>query len=227
MPPLSYARNLHTEAKFDVGSQGDDNGGPSKEPTPPATPPPAAQLASRSTLLTPMGLDLVLLSHAASAASSEAAKAVSSADVQGLTQMYYLDEKAEERALEAMAAPLAGSAAGVVVGAGGGKNAGSVARDDAKRGLKEAELLAGAEVMAFGDPAYAHAEPQGMTQMFFLDEEEEAEVAAAMLKTAANPSFLRERLGVPGEVVQGLRQVGRCWICAGAEGMEASLVTRA
>ena len=156
-----------------------------------------------------MGLDLALLSRAASAAASDA---LSTSDVQGLTQMYYLEEGAEERALEAVvtAAPLASAGAAVVVGGSGGNNAGtSFTRGNTGRGVEkeEAELLAGAGVLAFGGE---HAEPQGMTQMFFLDEEEEAAVASALPRSAAEASFLRERLGVSGDVVQGLRQVGRC-----------------
>lgn len=49
-------------------------------------------------------------------------------------------------------------------------------------------------------------EPQGLTQVFYLDPEDEAEAAAA-LPVVPGRSFLRERLGVSGEVVQGLRQV--------------------
>ncbi|CAM9308230.1 unnamed protein product [Laminaria digitata] len=212
------ARNLHKEAKFDVGIQADDKGGaaPSADPAAPPATPPTAQLASRSTLLTPMGMDLVLLSRAASAAASEAA-ALSTSDVQGLTQMYYLDEEAEAIAAAAVAAaPLAAASATVVVGGGGINNAGaSVTRGNImNRGVQkeEAGLLAGAGVVAFGGgggAALEHAEPQGMTQMFFLDkEEEEAAVAAALPRSSvAEASFLRERLGVSGDVVQGLRQV--------------------
>lgn len=201
-----------------MGSQGDDNGStpPSKDPAAPPATPPTAQLASRSTMLTPMGLDLVLMSRAASAAASETA-ALSTSDVQGLTQMYYLEEEAEERAHEAIAAaaPLAAAAATVAVGGSGGNNAGaSFTRGNVGRGVEkeEAGLLAGAGVLAFGGgrpSSLEHAEPQGMTQMFFLDQEEEEAVAAAMPRSAVEPSFLRERLGVSGDVVQGLRQVGR------------------
>lgn len=58
------------------------------------------------------------------------------------------------------------------------------------------------------------AEPEGLAQFFYLDPEDEAEAVAA-LPLVPRRSFLRERLGVPGEVVQGLRQVrteGIVWL---------------
>lgn len=51
------------------------------------------------------------------------------------------------------------------------------------------------------------AEPQGFTQAFFLNPEDE-EKAVEALPVVPGRSFLSERLGVSGEVVQDLRQVG-------------------
>jgi len=55
------------------------------------------------------------------------------------------------------------------------------------------------------------ADPQGLTQVFYIDPEDEVEAAAA-LPLVPGRSFLRERLGVSGEVVQDLRQVGRSFV---------------
>lgn len=77
---------------------------------------------------------------------------------------------------------------------------------------KDEEQLAvsGRRVAAAGVDVTASVErmwPVGLSQMFFLeDAHEEAEVAARALPSVYR-SFLRERLGVPGEVVQDLRQV--------------------
>lgn len=102
-----------------------------------------------------------------------------SEDVQGLTQMYYLVEEEETAA---------------------------AAVPSSSEGLAALPKRQPASAAFSWEEASMSAEPQGVTQVFYLDPEEEAEAAAA-LPLVTKRSFLRERLGVPGEVVQGLRQV--------------------
>lgn len=124
--------------------------------------------------------DVVAASKAASAA---AEKQSAEAAVQGLTQMFYLEEKDEQSAL---------ASARSVAGAG-------TVSDAAKAGASAAVGVQAASEQPW---------PVGLSQMFFVeDAHEEAEAAAGGALPLAPRSFLRERLGVPGEVVQALRQV--------------------
>ncbi|CAM9735368.1 unnamed protein product [Ectocarpus fasciculatus] len=176
------ARNLHREAKFE-GTQDDSSSNSSDTPAPPATPPPEAVTGSRTTILSHGAMDMFLSGGAAAAAADDAAE-TSSSDVQGLTQMYYLELEEEERALTSAAA----------------------AQPLPVRQPQQPAAVGAEAVFATSDAAAMPAEPQGLTQVFFLDPEEEA-LAAAALPVVPGRSFLRERLGVPGEVVQDLRQV--------------------
>lgn len=225
-------RNLHKEAKFGGTSDSirEDSSDTSSSP---ATPAPEAQAAaSRTTTLTPMAMNMFLSGKAAAEADPVAPSSTSSNDVQGLTQMYYLVEEEEAAATATTAAvsyrtpvseasapaPASASAAGV------GRTAGAPLSPGKKPDWQQrqtGESLPKHQQAAFasskgavagdsyeGSAASMSAEPQGLTQVFYLDPEEEAEAAAA-LPVVPRRSFLRERLGVPGEVVQGLRQVRR------------------
>ncbi|CAM9522950.1 unnamed protein product [Ectocarpus sp. 6 AP-2014] len=189
------ARNLHREAKFEVSSgTGDDYS--SNTSAPPATPPPEAEAGSRTTILSHMAMDMFLSRGAAAAATDDAAATLSSSssDVQGLTQMYYLELEEEERALASTAAAATTAAEPLPV------------RQPQHAAVGAEAVFATSDVAAEAESMMPTAEPQGLTQVFFLDPEDEA-LAAAALPVVPGRSFLRERLGVPGEVVQDLRQV--------------------
>lgn len=148
-------------------------------------------------MLTPLAMDLVLSRFATSVPASE---------VQGLTQMYYLEE--EECVVAAPGAEAGAVAVAAAVGCGNKGGASQSKEVVAQAGLPSSS--AKAPVLAFEAalPEVEIAAPQGLSQMFVLEPEEEAVVAAA-LPAVAGRSFLREKLGVPREVVQDLRQVRR------------------
>ncbi|CAN0452554.1 unnamed protein product [Ectocarpus sp. 8 AP-2014] len=139
-------------------------------------------------------MDMFLSRGAAAAADDADATATSSSDVQGLTQMYYLELEEEERALASTAAAAATAAEPLQV------------RQLQHAAVGAEAVFAASDVAAEAESMIPTAEPQGLTQVFFLDPEDEA-LAAAALPVVPGRSFLRERLGVPGEVVQDLRQV--------------------
>lgn len=182
--PTLLARNLHREA-----SSGTEDDYSSDTPAPPATPPPEAEAGSRTTILSHMAMDMFLSRGAAAAGADDAAATSSSSSyVQGLTQMYYLELEEEERALASTTAePLP-------------------VRQPQHAAVGAEAVFAASDVAAEAESMIPTAEPQGLTQVFFLDPEDEA-LAAAALPVVPGRSFLRERLGVPGEVVQDLRQV--------------------
>ncbi|CBN75747.1 expressed unknown protein [Ectocarpus siliculosus] len=188
------ARNLHKEAKFE-GSSGIEDDYSSDTPAPPATPPPEAEAGSRTTILSHMAMDMFLSRGAAAEADDADATATSSSDVQGLTQMYYLELEEEERALASTAAAAATTAAEPLP-----------VRQPQHAAVGAEAVFAASDVAAAAESMIPTAEPQGLTQVFFLDPKDEA-LAAAALPVVPGRSFLRERLGVPGEVVQDLRQV--------------------
>lgn len=201
------SRNLHKEAKFEgststgakeEASTSTRSTSDSSEHVPPVAPSPeaAAEVASRTTILTPMALSM-FGSRDSKPAAAESSGAKD--DVQGLTQMYYLEEEAEEEAVAAAAAATSAAVASSSPAAVG-VVAPVAAFTTASHG-SSSRRAAAAEAVPMS------AEPQGLTQVFFLDPEMEAEAAAA-LPVVPGRSFLRERLGVPGEVVQDLRQVG-------------------
>ncbi|CAM9703964.1 unnamed protein product [Pylaiella littoralis] len=209
------ARNLHKESKF-VGSssgvQADDgsntnSGGESSENVPPIAPSPeaTAEVASRTTILTPMAMRMFRSLDSDPAAEPSGAND----DVQGLTQMYYLEEEAEQGAA---AAAVASSTAAVgvapVAAYATASSHGSYSSEGAAGATVgvDASFSSDESSAAAADAVEMFAEPQGLTQVYFLDPEMEAEAAAA-LPVVPGRSFLRERLGVSGEVVQGLRQV--------------------
>lgn len=123
--------------------------------------------------------------------------AATAPEVQGLTQMYYLDEEAE-KAIAPVTSTKADEAA-VSAGDGGV----SCGKDSLAATVATAAVLASSQDAGAFDEL---AQPQGLSQLFYLDAEEE-EKAAAVLPRVTGRSFLRERLGVPGVVVQDLRQV--------------------
>lgn len=195
-------------------------------------PPPEAQaVASRTTTLTPMAMNM-FLSGKPAAKADPVAPSSSSDDVQGLTQMYYLVEEEEAAAATATATAAAVSsrapASEASAAAGIGRTAAPLSlgkkREWQQAGAalptpQPAAFSSSSEEVVAGDSSSSasssegsvtsmYAEPQGLTQLFYLDPEEEAEAAAA-LPVVPRRSFLRERLGVPGEVVQDLRQVRR------------------
>lgn len=210
LPPTS--RNLHKETKFEGRSSdaqpdaSTTSGSDSSEP-PIVSSPEAAGVASRTTILTPIAMNMFRsLDNNPSAESSGAD------DVQGLTQMYYLEEEAEEEAAAAAAAAPAFSTAAMGV-APAAAYATASSEGSSRGGAADANVGVGAfssdesfSPAAVADPVPTFAEPQGLTQVFFLDPEMEAEAVAA-LPVVPGRSFLRERLGVSGEVVQDLRQV--------------------
>lgn len=124
------------------------------------------------------------------------------AAVQGLTQMYYLEEKDEE---EQLAVSDGGEAASAAL---------------ANRGYSYVSVAGAGDAAGAGVATSLQQEwPVGLSQMIFLeDAHEEAEVAARALPSVSR-SFLRERLGVSGEVVQDLRQVWDKWISVGPVGL--------
>ncbi|CAM9669190.1 unnamed protein product [Ectocarpus sp. 12 AP-2014] len=188
------ARNLHRAANFEASSGTEDDYS-SDTPAPPATPPPEAEAGSRTTILSHMAMDMFLSRGAAAAATDDTATtSSSSSDVQGLTQMYYLELEQEERALASTAAAAAATAESLPV------------RQPQHAAVGAEAIFAASHVAAEAESMIPIAEPQGLTQVFFLDPEDEA-LAAAALPVVPERSFLRERLGVPGEVVQDLRQV--------------------
>ncbi|CAN0283713.1 unnamed protein product, partial [Ectocarpus sp. 13 AM-2016] len=186
------ARNLHRAAKFEASSGTEDDLS-SDTPAPPATPPPEAEAGSRTTILSHMAMDM-FLSRGAAAATTEdaAATSSSSSDVQGLTQMYYLELEQEERALASTAAAAPAESLPV--------------RQPHQPAVGAGAVFAASDVAAEAESTIPSVEPQGLTQVFFLDPEDEA-LEAAALPVVPERSFLSERLGVPGEVVQDLRQV--------------------
>eukprot|EP00903_Cladosiphon_okamuranus_P018669 g17183.t1 len=216
------ARNLHKESKFGVSGDSAREDSSDTSSPPPVTPPPEAQaVASRTTTLTPMAMKMFLSGNKAAAeADAVALPSSTSDDVQGLTQMYYLVEEEEAAATAATAATVSSrssapeasdSAAGLA-----GTSAGSLSlgrEPEWKQEQHQQAAFASSEeaVACFDDSSggsvtSTSAEPQGLTQVFYLDPEQEAEAAAA-LPVMPRRSFLRERLGVPGKVVQDLRQV--------------------
>lgn len=197
------------------GIQADDgsntnSGGESSENVPPIAPSPeaTAEVASRTTMLTPMAMRMFRSLDSDPAAEPSGAN---DDDVQGLTQMYYLEEEAEQGAF---AAAVASSTAAVgvapVAAYATASSHGSYSSEGAAGATVgvDASFSSDESSAAAADAVEMFAEPQGLTQVYFLDPEMEAEAAAA-LPVVPGRSFLRERLGVSGEVVQGLRQVGR------------------
>eukprot|EP00752_Nemacystus_decipiens_P003421 g3165.t1 len=228
------ARNLHKEAKFAGGASDAIQQDSSETSSSAPTPPPETQTqqsqapASRTTTLTPMAMNM-FLSGKASAEADPVAPSSSSDNVQGLTQMYYLAEE-DEPAADAAAttttavsssqapAQEASAAAGTVAFSLGKRREwepsprqtdaslqneaalSSTNREPAAAGGGDLSPSSGGTVTSMS------AEPQGLTQAFYLDPGSEANAVAA-LPVVPRRSFLRERLGVPGEVVQDLRQV--------------------
>lgn len=165
------------------------------------------------------------LAKAATSSEEEAAAVAASSEVQGLTQMYYLEEEAEKKAVLSAAERAVVAGDGVVERKGsslfslGSDRAQAAAVAGAAPSLPQEAAV---PVFAASDASPSSskidllekervfddlARPQGMSQMFFLDREEEEAAAAALPAVAGRPSFLSDKLGVPGEVVQGLRQV--------------------
>ena len=232
IPLCPFNRNLHKEAKFGGASDSIREG--STEASSPATSPPEAQAeaqvpASRTTTLTPTAMSM-FLSGKASAEADPVAPSSSSDDVQGLTQMYYLVEEDEAAAATATAtaavssrAPASEAPAVAAVPFSlrtkrerqqSPQQAGRTSPPNVQQAAfsssnKERAANSGDVGPSSGGTATSMStEPQGLTQVFYLDPQEEAEAAAA-LPVMPRRSFLRERLGVPGEVVQDLRQVNR------------------
>lgn len=117
--------------------------------------------------------------------SDEDEDVVSASEVQGLTQAYYL---VEEEVTSTMTSPARTNEKLSAV---------------AYRNIEQ-------DALNLATPGAAVApwdalEPQGLTQLFYLDAEQEEAVAQTLPETA--PSFLCEKLGVPGTVVRDLRQV--------------------
>lgn len=210
------SRNLHKEAKFEGSSSSSSSAkedaststSSTEHTVPPvATSPEVAEVASRTTFLTPMAMSMFGSRNSDNPAAAESSGAKKD-DVQGLTQMYYLEEGAEEEAAAA-AATVGSSAVGVAPAAAAAfttASHGPSSHQTAGASVGVGAALSSDESSA-AEVGPMFAEPQGLTQVFFLDPEMEAEAVAA-LPVVPGRSFLRERLGVPGEVVQDLRQVG-------------------
>lgn len=188
--------------------------------------------ASHVTTLTPSAMNLIMSrfaqeSEPAPSAEDESA-VVSSSDVQGLTQMYYLEAEEEAESLASSeATPTIASASSTTAFASSGTSiddvSGATNTASQRNTVGDEQLVTPA---ALGTPQQMAleegkeqlasaaderelaglAQPQGLSQMFFLDLEEE-EAAAATLPIVEGRSFLSEKLGVPGEVVQDLKQV--------------------
>lgn len=189
-------RNLHKETKFEGGGQDEKKNGASAA-DPPA--PPTAQAATHATVLTPMAMELVM-----SRFSSAGDTATAATEVQGLTQMYYLDEEAEKAMVAPVSSTKSGEAATAVVS--GGVSCGKEALTVVAAASSTVTVMASSQDAdgAFDDDLAQ--QPQGLSQLFYLEAEEE-EKAAAALPLVTGRSFLREKLGVPGVVVQDLKQV--------------------
>lgn len=146
--------------------------------------PPPQEEGARPTNLSPLAMAMVMSRFDASEEDVEAEEnAVTASEIEGLTQAYCLVEKEST-------SPVTAAAHSDMVPAGS---------------LPQAEFVefgAGRGASAFSDAV----EPQGLSQLFYLDPGTEEVVAQSMAKPY--PSFLREKLGVPGAVVQDLRQVG-------------------
>lgn len=139
-----------------------------------------------STILSQAAMAMVMSGGPSPDASAETDTSVRPSDVQGLTQAYYLVEE-DEKSVATADARSSSSVNPVARAAFAG---------DARTMSDAQELVAA---------VHDSAEPQGLSQLFYLDPE--AEVAAAEAISATSPSFLREKLGVPVAVVQDLRQV--------------------
>ncbi|CAM9195783.1 unnamed protein product [Sphacelaria rigidula] len=182
------ARNLKKGSKTDEASSSIYDDPPTNPPTPPATTSSSSSDVSRpaTTLLTTAAFDMVMSKYeedvvaAAEAASTAPEKKTAEPAVQGLTQMFYLEEKDEQLALTTALAE-AGTA-------------GDAARIGANAAVRVQAAL-------------EQPWPVGLSQMFFVEDAHEEAAAAAGALPLAPRSFLRERLGVPGEIVQALRQV--------------------
>lgn len=147
-------------------------------------PPPSQEEGTRSTNLSPLAMTMVMSRFDASEENVETEEnAVTASDIEGLTQAYCLVEKEST-------SPANAAAYSVMDPAGS---------------FPQAELVefgVGRGASAFSDAV----EPQGLSQLFYLDPATEEAVAQSIAEPS--PSFLREKLGVPGTVVQDLRQVG-------------------
>lgn len=201
-PVLPPIRNLNNESRFESGDQ-EDSGNASlpqgSQDAVPASQPPSTDLGGRQSSLSPAALSLLQSLFDAPATSD-----VVSSDVQGLTQMYFLDEGDEIGVASAAAAAASVGGDAVIV-----PSPLEMRKEAAQEGLKVAAAHAFAGDAVSTQTPGVHEmveEPQGLSQLFYLDPEEE-ESAAAALPLREDRSFLREKFGVSGEIVRNLRQV--------------------
>ena len=145
-----------------------------------------------------MGL---LQSRFAAPAESE----TSSSDLEGLTQMYFLDEQDEIGLASAAAAAASVGGDAVIMPRGA-----DMREEATQAGLKMAAAHAFAGEAASAKTAGVDdmAQPQGLSQMFLL-ESEEKETATAALPQGEGLSLLREKFGVSRAFLRDLRQVRR------------------
>lgn len=206
-PPASALpslRNLNNESRFESGDEEDsDNPSASQDSQDavPASQPPSTDLGGRRSSLSPAALSLLQPLFDVPAASD-----VVSSDVQGLTQMYFLDKGDEIGVASAAAAAASVGGDAVIV-----PPPPEMRKEATQEGLKAAaaHAFAGEAVSAQTPGVHGMAEePQGLSQLFYLDPEEEEAVAAAV-PLREDRSFLREKFGVSGEIVRDLRQVKR------------------
>lgn len=191
-------RPHHTDRNLKKDAQGIDeassaNSAPSVEPAPP--PPSSVRPQQPATLLTTTAMDMILSKYAEE---EENTAPAAPETVQGLTQMYYLEEKDE---IDAMCIASAAS---------------ELSRNREAEIADVATTVPNAGLFAFEE---SDCWPVGLSQMFYVEDAHEEAAAAARALPLANRSFLRENFGVPGEVVQDLRQV---WD-AGGHSQEVSM----
>ncbi|CAN0314819.1 unnamed protein product [Ascophyllum nodosum] len=196
------AKNLHNnEAKFEAGDEEALNNPLTPQEAPDAAPaaqPESPEPGGRESILSPMAMGL-LQSRFAAPAESE----TSSSDLEGLTQMYFLDEQDEIGLASAAAAAASVGGDAVIMPRGA-----DMREEATQAGLKMAAAHAFAGEAASAKTAGVDdmAQPQGLSQMFLL-ESEEKETATAALPQGEGLSLLREKFGVSRAFLRDLRQV--------------------